>query len=229
MNIKTKIRDILRKLGYEISKVGSVDILESLIYKNYRPDYFFIQIGANDGKRFDPIFGIVNKLHLRGLVLEPVKEYFDELVENYKNTKVVPINKAIYTDNKKITIYRVINNSSLPEWIKGIASIDPDHYKKSNIDKLDIVEEIVDGITFDALLSEYHVINLDLLQIDTEGYDKEIIKSIPFEKIKPRIIHFEHGFADNVMSINDFLQINKILLENNYKLIMKDYDCIAYL
>ena len=229
MSIKTKARNIARKFGYEISKIGDVDLIESLIYKNYHADYFFIQIGANNGKRFDPIFNIVNTLNLNGLALEHIKEYFDELVENYKYTKVIPINKAIYTDNTQIVMHRAISNESLPEWTKGIASINPEHFKKSKIDKSNIVEEIVDGITFDKLLSEYNVRKLDLLQIDTEGYDKEIIKMIPFEKIKPVIIHFEHGLKDDVMSINDFLQISKILLENNYKLIMKEYDCIAYL
>ena len=96
MSIKNKIKNIARRFGYEISKVGDIDMLESMIYKEYHKDFFFIQIGANNGKRFDPIYNIVKTLKLKGLALEPIKEYYDELVENYKNSNVMPVNKAIY-------------------------------------------------------------------------------------------------------------------------------------
>ncbi len=219
----------MRSLGYEISKIGDVDLLESLIYKNYHKDFFFIQIGANNGKRFDPIFEIVNTLKLKGIALEPIKEYYTELVKNYEGSNVIPVNKAIYSNNEKITIHRVVNDETLPEWTKGIASINPEHFKKSGVDKSNMYGEVVDGITFDTLLKEYGITNFDLLQIDTEGYDIEIIKMLPFSKIKPRLIHFEHGLKDGVMTNNDFMEASKILLENNYRLIMKEYDCIAYL
>ena len=209
--------------------MGNVDLLESLIYKNYHKDFFFIQIGANNGKRFDPIFNIVNSLKLKGLALEPIKEYYDELVKNYQNSNVIPVNKAIYKNNQKLSIYRLVSNDNLPEWTKGIASINPEHFKKSRIDKSNVYEEIVDAITFEKLFQDYKVSNCDLLQIDTEGYDAEIIKMFPFSKFKPKIIHFEHGIDDEIMSQEDFLEISKILLEHKYKLIMKQYDCIAYL
>lgn len=229
MGLKTVIRNLARRLGYEISNIGDTDQLASLIWKKYHADFFFIQIGANDGKRFDPIFEIVTELNLCGLAVEPVKEYFDELVENYKGTRVVPVNNAIYNKNQQVTIYRAIANDKLPEWTRGVASLNPKHYKKSGIDSINMIEEVAEGITFQTLIERYNVNNIDLLQIDTEGYDSEIIKMIPFEKNKPKIIHFEHGLNDKIMSIEDFLQINKILLQNNYKLIMKEYDCIAYL
>lgn len=229
MSIKTKIRNIIRRLGYDISKIGDVDLLESLIYKNFHKNFFFIQIGANDGKRFDPIFNIVNTLKLNGLVVEPIKEYFEELQRNYDGTEVVPVNKAIYFKNQKLTMYRVNSKNTLPEWTKGIASINPEHFRKSRTHKSYIIEEVVDGITFEKLLQEYNVTKLDFLQIDTEGYDIEIIKMIPFNKIKPTLIHFEHGIKEDVISKDDFLQGNKILIENGYKLIMKEYDCLAYL
>lgn len=79
MSIKKVIRDVFRGIGYEITKVGEVDLLESLIYKQNHKDFFFIQIGANNGKRFDPIFNVVNKLKLKGIALEPVQEYYNEL------------------------------------------------------------------------------------------------------------------------------------------------------
>lgn len=41
------------------------------------------------------------------------------------------------------------------------------------------------------LFSQFDVNHVDLLQIDTEGFDAEIIYIFPFDKIKLSIIHFE--------------------------------------
>lgn len=228
MGIKTIVRDMARKMGYEITKIGEVDLLESLIYKKNYQNFFFIQIGANNGQRFDPIFKIVRKLKLRGIALEPVKEYYDELALNYQNSNVIPINKAIYEENKKISIFRVKTDTNLPEWTKGIASLNSEHYKKSNTHKENIIEEIVDAITFEKLFEDYNVDNIDLLQIDTEGYDYNLLKLFPFDKFQPAIIHFEHGLPNKIMSIEQVTEINSILLALGYKIIMKEYDCIGY-
>lgn len=228
MSIKKIIRNIIRNIGYEITKVGEVDLLESLIFKKNHKDFFFLQIGANNGKRFDPIFNVVTSLDLSGLAIEPVKEYYDELVVNYRNSKVIPVNRAIYEENKKISVFRVKKDVDLPEWTKGIASLDPEHYKKSNTDEKDIVEEVVEAITFEKLFKDYSVKNIDLLQIDTEGYDYNLLKLFPFEKFQPQIIHFEHGLPNKIMSVEQMLEITSLLLNFGYKIIMKEYDCIGY-
>jgi FkbM family methyltransferase len=126
-------------------------------------------------------------------------------------------------------MYRALSDEALPEWTKGIASVNPDHHKISGIDESYMKSETVDGVTFDTLFSKYNVTNVDLLQVDTEGYDKEILKMFPFERIKPSIIHFEHALGDSVMSVDDFLSVTKLLIGQGYKLITKQYDCIAYL
>ena len=44
-----------------------------------------IQVGANDGLRFDNINKFIKKHKTKSVLLEPIKEYFDRLKENYKN------------------------------------------------------------------------------------------------------------------------------------------------
>lgn len=215
-------------MGYELTKLGEVDLLESLIYKKNYKEFFFLQIGANNGKRFDPIFNAVKRLNLRGLAIEPVEEYYNELVVNYKNSKVIPVNRAIYEENKKISIFRIKQDIDLPEWSKGIASLNPKHHQKSNTDGKNIVEEVVEAITFEKLFEDYNVKNIDLLQIDTEGYDYNLLKLFPFEKFQPSIIHFEHGLPDKIMTIEQVSEITSLLLSFGYKTIMKEYDCIGY-
>jgi len=47
----------------------------------------------------------------------------------------------------------------------------------------------IDIIPLQHLLAKYNFGDIDVLQIDAEGYDFEIISSL--EDIKPKIIHFE--------------------------------------
>ena len=54
------------------------------------------------------------------------------------------------------------------------------------------MEEInVKCVKFSDFIKSKNIRSLDLLIIDTEGYDYEIIMSIDFEILKPNIIRFE--------------------------------------
>lgn len=141
---KNFVKYIFRCLGLEISRIGSNEkSLESLIirYSSKDDEFFFIQIGANDGVRYDPIYNIVNKLNIKGLVIEPINDYYVELVRNYSGNKnIKTVNKAIYSEDKVITMFRVRSQQNLPDWSNGIASLDPNHYKRSNTPEESIVE-----------------------------------------------------------------------------------------
>ena len=62
----------------------------------------FIEIGANDGITWDPLFKFIKKYKWEGILVEPHPRYFRELVENY--TSIIPgkihfENIAISDDN----------------------------------------------------------------------------------------------------------------------------------
>ena len=67
---------------------------------------------------------------------------------------------------------------------------------------------------------------IDLLQIDVEGYDYEIIKMIDFERVKPLIIHFEHGH----LPIEQFEECLEVLIKQGYAISVEDGgDTTAYI
>lgn len=231
--MKVLIKNIFRKLGYHVTKVGNTEVLlESFItrFKRSDPDFYFMQVGANNGVRYDPIYKIVNELELSGIVIEPVKEYYDELVKNYsKHSKVIPVNLAIFSENKELTIYKVRKNSKLPDWANGIASLDPNHHSKTNIPASDIVEEKVQAVTFEKLITDYKIKKIDFLQVDTEGYDYNIIKLFPFDRYKPKLIHFEHSLSTGNMSYDQYDEIHSLLIRMGYRTVMNINDTICYL
>jgi FkbM family methyltransferase len=225
------INKTLRKVGYRFSRLTTFEPLEALVYRNNCPEFFFVQIGGHDGKKYDPIHHYVTSFSWKGIIVEPVAEYFAALKETYKSyANVVLVKGAICEANGRVTIHKVNPaRSDLPAWSKGIASLDADHHKKSNIPSDAIVKEEVEGITFDGLLERYRVNHIDLLQIDAEGYDYRIIKSLPFSTVKPRLINFEHRIDQNVMTTAQLGELTTLLISNGYRIIMQENDCLAYL
>jgi hypothetical protein len=60
-----------------------------------------VQVGAHDGKRWDPVFGHITQNGWNALVIEPDPIYFERLSENYADhPNVTPVNVAISTRNR---------------------------------------------------------------------------------------------------------------------------------
>ena len=67
-----------------------------------------IQVGANDGKRFDILNFFIKKYECKSLLVEPIQEYFNQLIENYKNCNFIEFeNSAISVDGNIEKIYKV--------------------------------------------------------------------------------------------------------------------------
>lgn len=227
-------RNYVRRQGFVVSlpmqefeyKVGFLDILSKYFLR--QNDFFFVQIGANDGKSFDALYEFVTDNKVKGIVIEPVNDYFNELVKNYREFPLIsPVNAALHPTLKEATIYRVdpARESELPEWTRGIASFDPEHHKKSRTKSEVIVEETVRCISWNELLSTYCIEKIDLLQIDTEGFDLEILKMVDWNAIRPMVVRFEH----ESLSHADREIANTLMRNQGYKIWCDEQDTVAVL
>jgi|HigsolmetaAR202D_1030399.scaffolds.fasta_scaffold03301_1 methyltransferase, FkbM family len=224
------VKNFLRRRGYRLIRADANNSLESFMFHiiEQRP-LTFVQIGANDGHSADPLYEFVTFHHarVRGLVVEPVEDYFDELVQTYRGyPSIVPVRAAIHRTKKEMTIYRPRPGKRLR---KGIASFDPDHYRRFGIDPADIVAEKVRCMTLDELLDEHGIRQLDVLQIDTEGYDAEIVRGIRFDRVRPGIIRFEHGYRANLMTPATHRELTRLLHAQGYEIVIERRDTTAYL
>ena len=76
-------------------------------------------------------------------------------------------------------------------------------------------------LKFKHFLNDNKISEIDLLKIDTEGYEFDVIKGLE-EKIKIiKIIHFEHHYDDMIIKNYKFRDINDILISNNFKQVFK--------
>ena len=119
----------------------------------------------------------------------------------------------------------------LPEFSKGRASFDPAHWEKTTlVSDASYIETVnVKCISFSNFIESQNINKLDLLIIDTEGYDFEIIQGVLNTNLRPRIIRFEHGVRNQIMSKSKFVEICRLLNLSGYQIIAESYDAIAYL
>ncbi len=212
--VRGATRKLLRKIGYGVYKIDSSEFynFENLLYAVLNNDKYvkYVQIGANDGIRVDPMFDFVRKNHkfITGLLLEPVKKYFEQLKFNYlRFTKITPIQIAIHNSKKSMVIYTAGSHSGTlnSEQVFGMSSFDKNHLLKSGyVLESNIIEEEVPCCTLSELLNEYNFVDINVLILDTEGYDFEILRELDLSQINPKIVLFEHGFKESTMTLQNF-------------------------
>ena len=222
------LRQITTNFIRENFKYKSLETFLRESYKN-KKDFFFIQIGAHDGISHDFIFNFLTQKNVFGLAIEPISDYFEKLKGNYSTFKDLKLlNIAIHDSQEEIKIYRIAKEYELevPDWAIGSASI----FKEHLIDKLKIPEkyikcDAVKAMTFEKLIANHYKFNkIDLLQIDTEGYDFEILKKIDFKKVKPKIVKIEVSHLNE----SDFINAKKLLSDNSYLVLLEHSDIVAY-
>jgi FkbM family methyltransferase len=200
-------------------------ILNENFPENY--PFSFLQVGANDGVSFDFLYYFVKKRDSKGLVVEPIKSYFEELCKNYiDNPKIVKVNKAVHKELKEALIFKIDNSKicNYPDWVKGIASFQKSHINKFDlIIEDDIVEEIVKADTLENIINEGKITEFDYFQIDTEGYDYKVIEMFDFMKHKPKVIRAEYiNLSKQEKSL-----IYKTLSKKGYHVFLEGMDIVA--
>ena len=206
----------------------SIDILDLAIrdLMSREPDIFFLQIGAHDGLSYDPLHDYVRQFHWKGLLVEPQPAIFKRLTENYAGEKQLLFeNSAIAQQDGMIDLH-CFENASAEDHASMLTSTRK-HYLSLNGDghRGALKTITVPALTLESLLTKHQIERVNLLQIDTEGFDFEIIKMIDFKRIKPEIIHYENNFLNRRQKS----ECSRILSGQNYSLLNLGIDTIAYL
>jgi FkbM family methyltransferase len=202
MNGNSKIWRILRLIDKQIpNKIrgdfrdirGIMDSFSSVIN-----DIFFIQIGSGDGITGDPIHTYIKRNGWSGILVEPVKYMFDRLVKNYQGQENLIFENIAISDSEGTRDFWYLNgiDNNFPRWYTQLGSFIPEVTLKNsceinNIEKY-LTSEQVSCLTLEALIRKHNVNKINLLHIDTEGYDFDIIKQFDFQRFEPEIILYEH-------------------------------------
>ena len=195
----------------------------------FKPSVFFIQIGANDGLANDPLNQFVMRFNWNGILLEPLPEVFEALKQTYASKPQLQLlNAALAEKDGSQTIYTVRMDDSTFKKAHQFSSFRKDAVLSQTSWIPDVANRIeeraVPCVSFDTLLRHAGQNEIDLLQIDAEGYDYTILKMIDFSRLRPAIINYECG----QMSKNQREEIAALLISQGYKMSQGDLDSIAY-
>jgi FkbM family methyltransferase len=224
------VRKLLNKLlapaGYRIERVSRFE--RELAALALRPRGFkFVQIGAHDGVRFDDLFRFVTSHDCAGVVVEPLPDAFERLRANYADyPRILPVNKAIHTTADTVSLFRVIPAalSRYAGWADGIASFDRNHLLEHGIAPEDVSAITVCCVPLMRLLEETGMLDADLLQVDTEGYDAAILRMIDFSRFRPRLIKYEH----KNLKAGDRTETVSLLEQQGYRTVTEGADTTAW-
>ena len=234
------IKKIISALGYKLiekklyknsinleilNAINTKDVLKSL-YKNNLVNKI-VQIGANDGVRFDELRNFLIEFNTKALLVEPIPEYYSNLKKNYKEHKnIVLENSAISVNEEKKLMFKVDENfhKFYDDHVYGLSSFEKNHLLKHGVSKKHIVSEKIKAINIKDLLNKHKFLDLDLLYVDAEGYDGNIIREF-IQKVEARpTIIFEFIHIDHDV----FKEVIKLLNQNNYKLFRCGENIVAF-
>ena len=162
---------------------------------------FIVQIGSCDGITGDPIFNLLQRnSSWKALLIEPVPHLFERLRINYRNRNNVQFDNVAIGDKTGTGTFYYVDPAAkqqipdLPCWVDQLGSFERSHITRHLGDALEpfIVSTEIAILPLAAVLDRDHVTTIDVLHIDTEGYDWIILRQLDLNKFQPKVILFEH-------------------------------------
>jgi FkbM family methyltransferase len=189
----------------------------------------FIKIGSNDGIKNDPLSKIILDFQWKGIMVEPFEPNFNRLKKNFGGHKNLFLEQAGISDKSGFFEFYYITDiqSDEPSWYDQVGSFDRETFIKNIEGEKALLSRIgskkIPCMTFDELARKYHFNHVDLIHIDTEGYDWKILRSIDLKKYQPKIIILEFEWLTQY----NVREAKKYLTENSYRLYYSEGDCVA--
>jgi len=190
-------------------KIKFKSLAFAALQKSTGNDTICVQVGAHDGKRWDPVFGHITQNGWNALVIEPHPIFFERLSENYADhPNVTPVNLAVSVVESDFMLFHVAQNAAgkYPKWLQGCASV---HVSRMN-DSIetacrlsgaqyeigDLVATTIHAKRLDHILSENNCNRIDVLVIDVEGHELEVLNSLSDPETFPKLAIIECNGRD---------------------------------
>jgi FkbM family methyltransferase len=217
---------------YRALDLAPPDPLGKLIYRfgRVRPGAFVVQIGAHDGSSLDPIQRYIRTREWRGILVEPQPALFSRLQQTYAGVEgLIFENVAIAPEEGTIELHYVAptEDRGLPEWYDALASTSKDVLLSHKRLIPDIEERVrtmqVPSVPFGTLCERNGVEHIDFVQVDTEGFDFEILKLVDFARYRPALVQFEELHMDDETR----REVRAYLASHGYEAIGNGMDCLC--
>ena len=162
-------------------------------FAELRPRFFFVQVGANDDPEREPLRKLISENRWPGIVAEPMPRAFDALQRAYRDRPEVALEEvAIGPEEGDRPFFALGSSGGSPETaLVGSLRREPLLFRRRELDD-PIFEMSVRCMTFDSLCRRHRVAALDVLQVDTEGYDLAILDQVDFDRLSPALVVYDN-------------------------------------
>jgi FkbM family methyltransferase len=137
-------------------------------------------------------------------MVEPVPYVFDRLAARYRSNPRVVLENVAVADVDGAREFHFLAQAGRGDevwrWYDALGSFKRDVLLSHGELVADIADRLVTlevpCVTFSTLCERNGLDRVDVVQIDTEGYDREVLELIDFERFTPALIVFEHLHLD---------------------------------
>ena len=197
-----------------------------------------IDIGAHKGETID-LF--LNNFKVSKIFsFEPNRQLFNDLIKKkYNSEKIILSNLGVgeMAEKKELNILKDTSSSTLnsinenSEYFKRKKKIMDFFMPNENFFQ---EKQTVNICNLSEFIKNKDIKKIDVLKIDTEGYEFNIVKGINEKDLKNiNFIYFEHHYDLMINKSYKFSDINELLIRNNfqkkYKLRMKFRKSFEYI
>jgi len=196
-----------------------------LINKKFFDPIIVFDVGAHYGETIK-LFN--KKLNIKKIYsFEASSKNYEILKKNifkFDQKKVETLNYGIGNKITKSYINQTIESSSSTINELNINS----KYLKKKLKILNIKDKNsfqhkvpIEIITLDYFIEKKRIENVDLLKIDTEGYEFNVLKGLSKHNQKIKLVYFEHHYDDMIIKNYKFGDIHQLLENYGFKMIKK--------
>lgn len=188
------------------------NINPEIYQKIYNKLNSFLVIGAFDGVNYDTFVVDINKKednsNTKIVFVEPIPEYFEKLKENLVQFNV-PVenisleNCCVGDTNCEVDMvyFNPKSEGNRPWYIDGCSCVVEDGrilnmHIREEIPTEDLLFIKSPAVTVHEVLQKNNLESIDYIQIDTEGYDERIVKSMDFAALGVKYLKFELYYCD---------------------------------
>lgn len=173
-----------------------------------------VDVGSNIGDYTNEVLKFLKPINI--CCIEPINSCFLKLKDRFINNKnITIINKLISSKKETVSFNEAIGNEEHSSIVDRSWLYNNGTY---NIVKRELETEKLDNIFVDTI---------DLLKIDTEGYELEVLKGCEklLQENKIKYIQFEYGgcFKDNNIKLNDVIEYLNVYDYKVFKLINSEF------
>jgi len=226
---KNKIKKLINYFGYDIKKINREirnENFDEIIKRFVSSNPVIFDVGANKGQSIDRFKNKFKNATIHSF--EPVKSEFQIIKEKFFEEKNIILNNIALgekQETKKLNVTAGTGNSSFnkinPEtkWLQTRSR----QYNTSESEYVTRIENVKIE-TLDDYCKKNNIEKIDLLKIDTQGYEDKVLQG-SLESLKNNkigIIITEIMFDDVYDKSFCFSDLEKYLIPNNFRMVGVD-------